>query len=91
MLPAGGDPRHLTHGNSLEERASQLSDILTRFFPLWLLIGCGTALTYPPTFLWFQKDLITAALALTMLSMGTTLTVEVCCQLRLPFLQGSEP
>ncbi|KAK9824692.1 hypothetical protein WJX72_012444 [[Myrmecia] bisecta] len=62
--------------STLEQQASKLSAILTTFFPLWLLAGTGTALAYPPSFIWFHKDLITAALALTMLSMGTTLTME---------------
>lgn len=32
---------------------------------------------HPPSFLWFKKDYVTAGLALTMLAMGTTLSLEV--------------
>ena len=39
--------------------------------------GALLGLARPAAFAWFSKDYITAGLALTMLAMGTSLTLEV--------------
>lgn len=44
---------------------------------MWVAIACVAAVVHPPSFLWFKKDFVTAGLALTMLAMGTTLSLEV--------------
>jgi BASS family bile acid:Na+ symporter len=45
-------------------------------FPLWVLSACGLALVEPTWFTWFRGGAIVAALALIMLSMGLTLSLE---------------
>jgi hypothetical protein len=37
-------------------------------------------LAHPPALAWFRAEFTTAALALTMLAMGTSLTFQVCCR-----------
>lgn len=54
-----------------------MSAFLTGYFPVWVAIACIAAVVHPPSFLWFRKDFVTAGLALTMLAMGTTLSLEV--------------
>jgi BASS family bile acid:Na+ symporter len=49
---------------------------LTNLFPLWVLLGSLAAFTYPPAFTWFRGTLIVWGLAVIMLGMGITLTVE---------------
>ena len=57
---------------------AKLSAVLTNYFPVWVAIACVVAIAYPPSFLWFRKEYVTSGLALTMLAMGTTLSLEVC-------------
>ena len=54
-----------------------LSATVANLFPVWLVLAALLALWKPSLFLWFQKDYVTAGLALTMLSMGTSLTIDV--------------
>lgn len=49
---------------------------LTNLFPLWVLLGSLIALWHPPTFTWFSGPLIVWGLAVIMLGMGITLTVD---------------
>ena len=49
---------------------------LTNLFPVWVLASCGAALYEPRWFTWFDKQLIPWGLAVIMLGMGVTLTVE---------------
>ena len=69
-------------GPSLEKRLGNLAIGAANLFPLWLVIGATSALAHPPSLAWFKREYITKGLALTMLSMGTTLTLEAsypCC------------
>lgn len=75
-------------GPSLEKRLGKLATGAANLFPLWLVIGATSALTHPPSLAWFKRDYITKGLALTMLSMGTTLTVEASHHL---LFQSAEP
>lgn len=50
-------------------------DWLTNAFPLWVLVGCGTALIVPWWFTWFSGPWIVWGLGIIMLGMGLTLTV----------------
>lgn len=68
MSPAAG---------SFEAKLGTLAKVAANYFPLWLIIACSLGLIHPPALLWFRRDLVTAGLALTMMSMGTTLSVEV--------------
>lgn len=45
-------------------------------FPLWVFLGSAIAMIYPPSFTWFSGPLIPAGLAVIMLGMGLTLTIE---------------
>lgn len=54
-----------------------LSATVANLFPVWLVLAALLALWKPSLFLWFQKDYVTGGLALTMLSMGTSLTIDV--------------
>lgn len=67
---------------------AQQCRILSRSSCLVPLIGCvrlsgflskftGIGLAHPPALAWFRADFTTAALALTMLAMGTSLTFQV--------------
>jgi BASS family bile acid:Na+ symporter len=49
---------------------------LTNLFPLWVLLGSLAALVHPPAFTWFDGPLIVWGLAVIMLGMGITLTVD---------------
>lgn len=55
---------------------AKASAFLTSYFPVWVAVACTAAVMHPPLFLWFKKDFVTAGLALTMLAMGTTLSLE---------------
>ena len=45
-------------------------------FPLWVLAACGLALVQPAYFTWFRGDAIVVGLAVIMLGMGITLSVD---------------
>ena len=50
--------------------------LLTHAFPFWVLGGAGLAMVQPGLFTWFGGTWIVATLALVMLGMGLTLTVD---------------
>lgn len=49
---------------------------MTNAFPLWVLVCCGLALIEPAWFTWFSGSWIVGGLAVIMLGMGVTLTIE---------------
>lgn len=49
---------------------------LANLFPLWVLLGGVLALVHPPLFLWFNDRLIVWGLAVIMLGMGITLSID---------------
>jgi BASS family bile acid:Na+ symporter len=49
---------------------------VTNLFPLWVLVGSALALWRPALFTWFSGPLITFGLAVIMLGMGLTLTLD---------------
>jgi len=55
---------------------TQLLNRLANLFPLWVLAGSATALFYPTAFTWFSGQYIVWGLAIIMIGMGITLTVE---------------
>jgi hypothetical protein len=57
-------------------RKRSLVENLTQAFPAWVLAAALLGLAKPASFAWFTGDCITAALATTMLFMGTTLRVD---------------
>jgi BASS family bile acid:Na+ symporter len=57
------------------QRFYRWCDKATNVFPLWTIAASIIGFKYPQSFLWFQPY-ITPALALTMVSMGMTLTVN---------------
>jgi BASS family bile acid:Na+ symporter len=48
----------------------------TNLFPLWVLLAGAAALVHPPLFAWFSGSLIVWGLAVIMLGMGLTLTLD---------------
>lgn len=50
--------------------------LATNLFPVWVLLGCGLALVVPTLFTWFSGPWIVWALAVIMLGMGITLSVD---------------
>jgi bile acid:Na+ symporter, BASS family len=52
--------------------------LATNLFPIWVLLGGALALWRPPWFTWFSGDFITWGLAVIMLGMGITLSVDDC-------------
>ena len=54
----------------------QTINALTNLFPLWVLLGALVGMTSPASVTWFKGDMITNALALTMLGMGLTLEFD---------------
>ncbi|HMP82746.1 MAG TPA: bile acid:sodium symporter family protein [Verrucomicrobiota bacterium] len=55
---------------------NRLLSALTNLFPAWVLVGGALALVCPHWFTWFSGDLITWGLAVIMLGMGITLSVD---------------
>jgi BASS family bile acid:Na+ symporter len=55
---------------------NRLLSLLTNLFPVWVLVGGALALVRPGWFTWFSGDLITWGLAVIMLGMGLTLSLE---------------
>ena len=51
-------------------------NIFTNLFPLWVLAGGVLALFHPPLFTWFRGPAIVWGLAVIMLGMGITLSVD---------------
>ena len=54
----------------------RLLDLVANAFPLWVLLACGLALVEPGLFSWFRGPSIVWALAVIMLGMGLTLSVN---------------
>src|SRR5438128_1860412 len=48
----------------------------TNLFPLWVLLAGAAALVHPPLFAWFSGSFIVWGLAVIMLGMGLTLTIN---------------
>lgn len=71
-----------------EQRIQSISSAAANLFPLWLIIAALAAIIRPQLFLWFQKDYVTAGLAITMLSMGTSLTLEVSYLIKISILRS---
>lgn len=55
---------------------TRLLNLFTNLFPVWILLSGLVALWFPPSFLWFKTSYISWALAVIMLGMGLTLSVE---------------
>ncbi|MCL4788635.1 MAG: bile acid:sodium symporter family protein [Verrucomicrobia bacterium] len=55
---------------------NRLLPLLTNLFPVWVLLGGALALVQPRWFTWFSGDYITWGLAVIMLGMGLTLSVD---------------
>lgn len=55
---------------------SRLLSLLTNLFPFWVFLGGGLALVRPQWFTWFSGEFITWGLAVIMLGMGITLSVD---------------
>lgn len=55
---------------------TRLLSLSTNLFPVWVLIGGALALVRPAWFAWFTGDWITWGLAVIMLGMGITLSVD---------------
>ncbi|BDA50328.1 probable sodium/metabolite cotransporter BASS1, chloroplas [Coccomyxa sp. Obi] len=62
--------------DSLEKRLGNLATRAANLFPLWLVLGATAALVHPPSLTWFKREYTTQGLALTMMAMGTTLTLD---------------
>lgn len=54
----------------------RLIDLATNLFPLWVVLAGVAALIYPPAFTWFSGPFIVWGLALIMLGMGITLSLD---------------
>ncbi len=54
----------------------QLLDRLANAFPLWVVIACGLAMVEPRLFTWFRGEAIVVGLAVIMLGMGITLSID---------------
>lgn len=58
------------------QRMNRWLNMGTNLFPVWVVAGGGLALLHPPWFTWFRGDAIVWGLAVIMLGMGVTLSVE---------------
>ncbi len=54
----------------------RLLDLAANAFPLWVLAACAWALVQPACFVWFRGDAIVVGLAVIMLGMGITLSLD---------------
>ena len=70
-LPLGDKP-----AEDLEEKLGTWAKQIANLFPVWLTIVGALSVVHPPSMLWFRSKLVTAGLAVTMGTMGTTLTVQ---------------
>lgn len=57
---------------------NRVLSIATNLFPIWVLVGGALALAHPGWFTWFSGGFITWGLAVIMLGMGITLSVDDC-------------
>ena len=57
-------------------RVARLLNAFTNLFPVWVLLGGGLALLQPAWFTWFRGNAIVWGLAVIMLGMGATLSVD---------------
>jgi len=55
---------------------TQLFNRLANLFPLWVLTCSGLALFYPEWFTWFSGGMIVWGLAVIMIGMGITLSID---------------
>src|SRR3984957_17881355 len=55
---------------------TRIAAIATNLFPVWVLTGGALALAHPAWFTWFNGEWITYGLAVIMLGMGITLSVD---------------
>ncbi|KAG8458020.1 hypothetical protein KFE25_007227 [Diacronema lutheri] len=55
---------------------ARFSELFSNLFPLWTVLSAGIALKAPQSLAWFSTSFFTGALAMLMLSMGITLTVD---------------
>ncbi len=55
---------------------NRLPAVATNLFPVWVLVGGALALAHPAWFTWFSGGFITWGLAVIMLGMGITLSVD---------------
>ena len=63
-------------GSFAEGRFFTTLTTLTNAFPLWVLLGAVVGIINPPSVTWFKGEMITTALAVTMLGMGLTLELD---------------
>ena len=77
-MPADKTPRDSpdTFPTLPADAVHRLLDRLANAFPLWVLAACGAALLRPELFTWFRGQAIVVGLAVIMLGMGITLSVE---------------
>lgn len=50
--------------------------LFVNLYPLWIVLASAVGMLYPPAFLWFSGRWVESAIALVMLGMGFTLTVD---------------
>lgn len=62
---------------SFERSLGKLATAMANYFPFWLVLVSGAGLMHPPLLSWFQQEYVPSCLALTMLAMGTSITLEV--------------
>jgi len=54
----------------------RILDLAANAFPLWVLAACALALVHPAWFVWFRGNAIVVGLAVIMLGMGITLSID---------------
>eukprot|EP00884_Botryococcus_braunii_P012880 jgi/Botrbrau1/21593/Bobra.43_1s0003.1 len=70
------DPPPLQDIGPMERALGNMASNAASYFPLWLVLVSGAGLLYPPLLSWFHQDYVPPCLTLTMLAMGTSLTLE---------------
>ncbi len=50
--------------------------LFVNLYPVWIILSSALGILYPPAFLWFSGRWVESAIALVMLGMGFTLTIE---------------
>lgn len=59
-----------------KEKFMEVSTLFSNLFPLWTVLGAGTALLRPATFDFMTTSSFTAGLSILMFSMGITMTLD---------------
>uniref|UniRef100_A0A0D9XI95 Uncharacterized protein n=1 Tax=Leersia perrieri TaxID=77586 RepID=A0A0D9XI95_9ORYZ len=75
-IPGEGGTSTLEAGAGWRDLLSQVGEVLSLGFPVWVASACAVALWRPRSFLWVSPTAQIVGISFTMLGMGMTLTLD---------------